>query len=123
MLLDTHVLLWSIDEPERIGRQATEAFRDQITGTIVSVVTLWEIAIKRAAGRLRAPDNMPERVRALGHEILPVLAEHAWRVGMLPMHHKDPFDRLLVAQAIVEDLTIVTHDRVMSSYGARIIRA
>jgi PIN domain nuclease of toxin-antitoxin system len=123
VLLDTHVLLWSIDEPERIGPEARIAFRDDITETVVSVVTLWEIAIKQAAGRLRAPQNMPDRVRALGHEILPISVEHAWRVGVLPMHHRDPFDRLLVAQAMIEDLAIVTHDHAMPSYGVRIIRA
>jgi PIN domain nuclease of toxin-antitoxin system len=123
VLLDTHVLLWSLSTPERIASEAADAFRQQVTGVVVSVVSLWEIAIKRAAGRLEAPDDLPEIVRSLGHEVLPVRAAHAWSVGSLPLHHRDPFDRLLVAQAMAEGLTFVTADREIMVYDVKILRA
>ncbi|HEY3697534.1 type II toxin-antitoxin system VapC family toxin [Phenylobacterium sp.] len=123
MLLDTHVLLWSFAEPERLGTEAAEAFRSLVTATVVSAASLWEIAIKRAAGRLAAPDDFPDIVRTIGHEILPIRAEHAWRAGALPPHHRDPFDRLLVAQAEVENLTLMTHDRALAPYGIKVIWA
>lgn len=123
VLLDTRVLLWSLAEPERIGPEAAEAFRGRITATVVSAASLWEIAIKRAAGKLTAPEDLPDRIRALGHEILPIRAEHAWRVGSLPLHHRDPFGRMIVAQALVEDLPLVTHDGRLADYQLRIVRA
>lgn len=123
VLLDTHVLLWSLAEPERIGAEAAEAFRNQITGTVVSTASLWEISIKRAAGKLTAPDDLPELIKSLGHDILSIRPDHAWRAGGLPMHHRDPFDRMIVAQALVEDLVLVTHDARLADYELRILRA
>lgn len=123
VLLDTHVLLWSLAEPERIGAEAAEAFRSRVTATVVSAASLWEIAIKRAAGKLTVPDELPDRLRGLGHEILPIRPEHAWRAGALPMRHRDPFDRMLVAQALIEDLVLVTHDGRLADYELRILRA
>lgn len=112
-----------MDEPHRIGAEAAQIFREQVTGVVVSVVNLWEIAIKRRLGQLDTPDDLPDIVRSLGHELLDVRAEHAWRVRSLPLHHGDPFDRLLVAQAQIEDLPLVTHDRLLERYDVRIIRA
>lgn len=123
VLLDTHVLLWSIDDPDRIGREAQRAFRTEVTQVVVSVVNLWEVAIKRRLGHLDAPENLPQVVADLGHQILDVGAEHAWHVRTLPLHHGDPFDRLLVAQAQIEDIPLITHDRVLERYDIRVIRA
>jgi PIN domain nuclease of toxin-antitoxin system len=123
VLLDTHVLLWALAEPERIGAEAADAFRTRVTATVVSAASLWEIAIKRAAGKLTAPDDLPDRIRGFGHEILPIRAEHAWRAGALPRHHRDPFDRMIVAQALAEDLVLVTHDERLADYELRILRA
>lgn len=123
VLLDTHVLLWALVEPERIGAEAVAAFRNSITATVVSAASLWEIAIKRAAGKLLAPEDLPDRILDLGHEILPIKAAHAWRAGALPMHHRDPFDRMIVAQAQVENLPLVTHDARLAQYDLRILRA
>ena len=122
-ILDTHVLLWSFADPSRIGPQAAEAFRERITKTWISAASLWEISTKRAAGRLAAPDDFLSRVLSAGHEVLPISGEHAWLAGNLPPHHKDPFDRILVAQAILEDVALVTHDQQLLAYDARIIRA
>jgi PIN domain nuclease of toxin-antitoxin system len=90
---------------------------------VVSVATIWELAIKQGLGQLRAPPNLPERIRELGYDVLAVSAEHAWQVRGLPRHHGDPFDRLLIAQAQVEDIPLVTHDRQLERYDVRIIRA
>jgi PIN domain nuclease of toxin-antitoxin system len=123
VLLDTRVLLWTLAAPHRITGEAARAFRERETSTVVSAVNLWEIAIKRTLGKINAPDDLPEIVRSLGHEILPVRMEHAWRVSTLPLHHHDPFDRLLVAQAMIEDLTLVTHDSMMNAYDVKVLLA
>ena len=121
--MDTHVLLWSLAEPERIATEAAQAFRERVTSTVVSVVSFWEISIKRAAGRLSVPDELPKIVQDLGHEILLVRATHAWRAGALPLHHRDPFDRLLVAQAQIEGLALVTRDHAIAAYDVETLRA
>ena len=96
---------------------------DPETRRVVSVASLWEIAIKRAIGRLTAPDDLPEYLVQTRHEILPISIDHAWSVGGLPTFHGDPFDRLLVAQAQVENIPLITHDRQLERYDVRIIRA
>jgi PIN domain nuclease of toxin-antitoxin system len=123
VLLDTHVLLWSIDEPEKIGPAAQLAFRTEVSQVVVSVISLWEIAIKQRLGHLTAPEDLPQIVQDLGHEILDVRADHAWHVRTLPRHHGDPFDRLLVAQAQIEDIPLITHDRILERYDIKVIRA
>ena len=123
LLLDTHVLLWSLAQPERLAAPATEAFRSHGVRIVVSVASFWEIAIKQAQGKLAAPANLIDLIRDFGHEILPIRETHAWRVRDLPPHHGDPFDRMLVAQAMVEGLTLMTHDRRMFAYDVPIVRA
>lgn len=123
VLLDTHVLLWSIQQPERIRGPALDIFRNAETRYVISVATLWEVAIKTSVGRLAAPPDLPRHVRGMGHEVLDVDARHAWRVQSLPFHHHDPFGRLLVAQAQIEDLPLITHDRILKRYDVRVIRA
>lgn len=80
------------------------------------MASLWEIAIKSALGKLDAPDDLPERVQQLGFELLPIESQHVWRVRSLPHHHGDPFDRLLIAQAVLERLPVVTADRAFEDY-------
>ena len=123
VLLDTHVLLWSIDEPHRIGREARLAFQTEDTKIVVSVVNLWEIAIKLRRGHLTAPENLPQIIADMGHQILDIGVSHAWHVRTLPPIHGDPFDRMLVAQAQIEDIPLITHDRILERYDIRIIRA
>jgi len=123
VLLDTHVALWTFFDPALIGREATELLRDPETEIVASVVNVWEISIKRATGKLRTPDDFPARLRRWTQEMLAVNEAHAWRVGELPRHHLDPFDRLLVAQAQIENLPLITHDRQLARYDIRIVRA
>ncbi|MET0271844.1 MAG: type II toxin-antitoxin system VapC family toxin [Phenylobacterium sp.] len=123
VLLDTHLVLWTLLDPQLIVGEAANILKDAGTSPVISVASLWEIAIKRATGKLSMPDDFPERVHKLGREVLPIMQDHAWRAGALPPHHGDPFDRLLVAQAQVEDIPLVTHDRHLERYDVRIIWA
>jgi PIN domain nuclease of toxin-antitoxin system len=115
VLIDSNALLWFVaGDSKRIGR----ALRAQIEAeaTTVSVASLWEIAIKAALGKLDAPDDLPARVEQVGFYLLPVTADHAWQVRQLPLHHRDPFDRLLIAQAQIERLPIFTSDSTFDAY-------
>ncbi len=123
MLLDTHLLLWSLFDTARISEPAASLMKDASTSAIVSVVNFWEIAIKRSTGKLSAPDDLPDLILELGHEIMLINPNHAWIAGALPLHHRDPFDRLLIAQAQVENLPILTHDRMFEQYDVLVIRA
>ena len=120
LLLDTHVLLWLLaGEDERFGPDTLDALRDQ--SATISAATVWEIAIKRCLGKLKAPPNLVETVAAAGLQLLSVTAAHAERVGELPDIHRDPFDRLLVSQARIERLTLVTGDALVRSYDVSAI--
>lgn len=114
-LLDSHALIWFV---EGDSKRIRPALRRRIEGnaTVVSVASLWEIGIKMSTGKLEAPADLPERVEKLGFELLPITAEHASQVRRLPHHHRDPFDRLLVAQAQVERMPIVTADASFRPY-------
>lgn len=87
----------------------------------MSVASLWEIAIKVELGKLQTPDELPERIRELGFELLTATDEHVWRVRGLPHHHSDPFDRLLIAQAQIERLPIVTANRAFAAYDVDVV--
>jgi PIN domain nuclease of toxin-antitoxin system len=119
-LLDSHALLWFLaGDGKRIGPRLRERLEDD--ATTVSAASFWEIAIKVSLGKLRAPQELPGRVEELGFQLLPVRPEHAWRARDLPLHHRDPFDRLLIAQAQVERLPIVTADPEFAPYEVEII--
>lgn len=121
LLLDTHVLIWW-DDGGRLAREATRAIRDA-DQVYVSAASGWEIAIKISLGRLRPRRRIEDAVVESGFEELPVLLAHAEHVGHLPWHHRDPFDRLLVAQSLVERLTLVTRDDVFERYGVPMVQA
>jgi PIN domain nuclease of toxin-antitoxin system len=118
LLLDTHVVLWWRQDNRRLGRPG----RDVIAAADVvhvSAASAWEVAIKRAIGRLQLDDPFDMHVQQAGFEPLPITFTHAAEVARLPFHHADPFDRMLVAQARVEGLTLVTHDRTFLAYDVR----
>ena len=123
-LLDTHVLLWWIEDDPRLRAQPRAAIIDPDNDVVVSAATIWEAAIKRALGKLRfeTPVLLDTLSRG-GIRVLPITAEHAPTAGDLPRHHDDPFDRMLVAQAIAEGLTVITRDAWFRSYQVAIIRA
>ena len=106
---------------ERIGEHAHAALTARDIRTVVSAVTIWEIAIKRSLGKLEAPDGLLSQLERAGVDLLPVSARHADQVTALPPHHRDPFDRLLVAQATVEGLTLVSGDEDIRRYDVEVV--
>jgi PIN domain nuclease of toxin-antitoxin system len=122
ILLDTQVLIWSLLDDPRLGTdlRLTISAADLVQ---TSAASIWEISIKRAKGRLSVPDDLLERIRLAGFEPLPVTGEHGWLAGTLPRLHADPFDRVIVAQAISEGFTIATSDRRIIEYGVPVIAA
>ena len=125
VLIDTHVFLWFYLEPQRIKKNAHNFLHDTLSNEIfVSHVTAWEISIKYGVGKLKIPDVpeiwVPDRIGRAGFLHLPIEIQHTLRVYNLPPHHKDPFDRLLISQANVENLTIVTEDPNFSKYQVKV---
>ena len=121
LLLDTHVLIWW-DEGSKLSLPAKRAI--EAAGEVyVSAASAWEIAIKTALGRIRSSRKVADAVAESGFAELPVLFTHAERLTDLPRHHGDPFDRLLIAQALEEDLVLITRDRVFERYEIRTVRA
>ncbi|MDQ6773176.1 MAG: type II toxin-antitoxin system VapC family toxin [Candidatus Dormibacteraeota bacterium] len=121
LLLDTHVLLWWLADDPSLDVEARRAIASGDAEVSVSAASAWEIAIKKALGKLQAPDDLAaqlEHHRFLG---LPITIAHALAAGRLPPHHADPFDRMLVAQAIAEGLTIVTRDARIAAYGVTVL--
>jgi len=126
ILLDTHLLLWATVEPERLSSRAQAVISDPGNELLFSAASLWEMAIKQSRGPRH---DFEIELRPFRHELLnngylelPVTAEHALAVGMLPPLHKDPFDRILVAQSIAEGITLLTSDRIVARYPAPIQR-
>lgn len=125
ILLDTHIALWAVTESRRLSRQARQIILDA-DEVHVSAATLWEIAIKHALGRGDMPVPPPQALQAFrdaGYALLAVKPEHAVQVAGLPSLHSDPFDRLLVAQAVTEPLRLLTADALLSSYGDMVVPA
>jgi PIN domain nuclease of toxin-antitoxin system len=120
LLLDTHALLWWLTDDAALSPTARQALADPGIEPLVSAASLWEIAIKRSLGKLTAPDDLPERIVDEGFSWLPVSPLHAWQVRELPAHHRDPFDRLLVAQALAEHLPVITADPRFDAYGVEV---
>ncbi|MGH9083094.1 MAG: type II toxin-antitoxin system VapC family toxin [Acidimicrobiales bacterium] len=121
LLLDTHPLLWWLSA-EAIAGEAGDAIADPSSVVAVSAASIWEITIKRQIGKLRFEGSPADEVRAAGFEHLPITAAHAELAGDLPLHHRDPFDRMLVAQAQAEGLTLVSGDPAFDLYDVRLLR-
>jgi PIN domain nuclease of toxin-antitoxin system len=122
LLLDTHVLLWWLADDPALSSPARDAIADGGNLVAVSAATAWEIAIKRALGKLRAPEDLAHQVEANGFVPVSISLDDALLAGSLPYHHHDPFDRMLVAQSRRGGFTLVTHDQRLSSYGIEILR-
>jgi PIN domain nuclease of toxin-antitoxin system len=122
LLLDTHIFLWWRGEPSRLASQVRSSIATADI-VFVSVASAWEAAIKVSLGRLDLPDTIEAGVLASGFEKLLISFSHAEQAASLPLHHRDPFDRMLVAQAHAEGLTLVTHDRLLAPYDVEILWA
>ena len=123
LLLDTHTLLWWLGDDLTLSTEARESIYDPDSLVYVSAVTAWEISIKKSLGKLEAPDNLAEALSANAFQELPIGIHHALLAGKLPNHHSDPFDRMLVAQASIENLTLVTRDTDIAQYQVAILKA
>lgn len=123
LLLDTHLLLWAANEPRKLSRKARAMVGDESNSPAFSAASIWEIAIKSALGRTDFevdPEQLCRGLLANGYEEIPVRSAHAALVARLPELHGDPFDRLLVAQARVEGVLLITSDPLVAKYGASV---
>ena len=121
LLLDTHVLLWWLNGHPSLSKKSQSAIADGKNLVFVSAVVVWEIRIKEALGKLEIPRNFKRVLVSQPFEMLDITVEHAHAVRDLPLHHRDPFDRMLVAQAKVEGFTLVTHDVRLKKYKVSMI--
>ena len=121
LLVDTHVLIWAVLEDTALPARFHAALSDPAAEVHVSAVSVWEVAIKRALGKLAVPADLFDQAVASGCVALPVTWDHVRAVEALPMHHADPFDCLLIAQAWVEGLTLLTADRAFAAYDVAVL--
>ena len=125
LLLDTHALIWFLEDDPQLSSQSRAAISDASNRCHVSDATAWEMAIKQSLGKLTLPKTMdqlfPSEIQLLGFHILPIRHSHLHEIVRLPFHHRDPFDRLLIAQTKVEGMTIVTCDSHFHAYGIPIL--
>jgi PIN domain nuclease of toxin-antitoxin system len=123
LLLDTNVFIWAIMRPSELSTLARDAIERPESQRFVSVVSLWEMTVKVSVGKLSLPANYMDGVDHIGATLLPITVPHLRQVQSLPLHHRDPFDRMMIAQALEENLTIVTRDRAFRAYGLPLLAA
>ena len=125
VLLDTNALLWSLLEPHKLSERALATIKDPETVVLVSSASAWELSIKHQLGKLTSASevlaNFRGHLKRLRADVLVITLEHALRAGTLPTHHHDPFDRMLVAQAQLEEVPVVTNDEAFSSYDVEVL--
>jgi PIN domain nuclease of toxin-antitoxin system len=119
LLIDTHVLLWALAQPDRISDPTRRRIEDPNNVVLVSAVSAWEIEIKRALGKLDAPGDLPEQMRRARFGELPMHVRHVQTLRALPALHRDPFDRMLIAQAMTDDLVLITNDDHIRAYACK----
>ena len=126
LLLDTHIFLWWADHPEKLSHAALSALKDEANELLLSVASVWEMQIKIQLGKLKLNLPLKELIKNQQEtnelNLLPVELKHVLALDALPLHHKDPFDRLLIAQSIEEDITIVTADSQFSAYQVKLLQ-
>ena len=124
LLLDSHALLWALTAPEKLSADAAREIAAAANNVWFSPASVWELEIKRAQGKLELPESwLFEAVECTRFAELPIRGHHATTAGRLPWHHRDPFDRMLIAQALAEDLRLVTRDRLAAAYGVKLLEA
>jgi PIN domain nuclease of toxin-antitoxin system len=121
LLLDTHILIWWLSQDRRLSQLETDIITEPDNLIFVSAATAWEIAVKKMIGKLEAPDDLPAALAANNFLELPITIDHSQKLYQLPLHHHDPFDRIMVAQAISEDLIFMTRDAKIALYEIRTI--
>jgi PIN domain nuclease of toxin-antitoxin system len=121
LLLDTRAALWWLTDDERFGDRAERELNNRRNEILLSAAVVWEVAIKRSLGKLDAPDDFAPMLLGARDQALPISLEHAAAAQHLPWHHRDPFDRVLVAQASIEEASVVSGDEALAPYGVALI--
>ena len=121
--MDAHALLWWLADDATLDAQARAAIADPTNDVLVSAATVWEIAIKRAMGKLEAPAGLMEVIDQTGFDVLPITGRDGEGAGALPAHHRDPFDRMLIAQANRLGAVIISRDAAFAEYGVPVLSA
>jgi PIN domain nuclease of toxin-antitoxin system len=119
LLLDTHTALWYLARDKRLSKDAGKLVLDAANELLLSAAVVWEVSVKRASGKLDAPHDFVDRMRRAGAQPLSMTIEHAEASAQLPWHHRDPFDRILIAQARAEGATLVSADPTLRAYDVR----
>ncbi|HKR01577.1 MAG TPA: type II toxin-antitoxin system VapC family toxin [Pyrinomonadaceae bacterium] len=126
LLLDTHIFIWWANAPEKLSPVELSALEDETNGLVLSVASVWEMQVKTQLGKLKLGQPLKELIEGQQEindlQVLPIELSHVLALDSLPLHHKDPFDRLLIAQSIVEDATLVTADEKFSAYSAKLLK-
>jgi len=121
LLLDTHAALWFLSGDDRLGEGAKRHLLDETNRVLLSAAVVWEVALKRSLGKLAVPDEYLALLLGAGVQALPVSLAHAAAIAELPWHHRDPFDRMLVAQAAIEQAALVSRDDELRAYGVTLV--
>ena len=121
LLLDTHVLLWWLNDSPELSETARTAISEPDNLVVLSSVVIWEIRIKQALGKLEIDPDFYTVIKNQRFDKLSITSDHAYAVGDLPMHHRDPFDRMIIAQAIIEGLSVITHDSIFKKYDIPVL--
>ena len=122
LLLDTHIVLWWLSDSGKLSKKSRSIISDTNNFIFVSVATGWEIAIKKSIGKLAAPDDFSKALQVNSFQPIIINLEHAELAGSLPHHHEDPFDRMIIAQSKIENLTVLTHDKNFKLYNIEVIQ-
>lgn len=123
LILDGHALLWWLQDEPTLDRAARAAIGDPANDVVVSAATVWELEIKRAMGKLKAPDDLVAVLHAESFDCIPILGDDAIQAARLPLHHRDPFDRMILAQALRLEAIVVSRDRAFDAYDVPILLA
>lgn len=123
LLVDSNALIWILSKPAELSAAAAQALRDPANERYVSMASVWEMSIKLSTGKLHFPGTLEDAVNYMAVTMLPIAMPYIKRAQTLPFHHRDPFDRMMIAQAMEEGLTIVTRDRIFAAYGVPVLTA
>lgn len=123
LILDAHALLWWLRDESTLDRAARASIADPANDVVVSAATIWELEIKRAVGQLQAPDDLLELLESEAFDCLPIHGDDAITAARLPMHHRDPFDRMILAQAVRLEAVVVSRDQIFNAYDVPVLRA
>jgi PIN domain nuclease of toxin-antitoxin system len=121
LLIDSHAFLWWGEDSPALGSAARSAIADPVNEALISVAALWELTIKASSGKLTLPADLETMAATLGFSVLSINFMHLRRLGLLPRVHRDPFDRMMIAQALAEGIPIITGDRAFAAYGVQTV--